>query len=139
MVRYPTEKGAKLNPSPTLMTTWVYYLVFIQPIHECFLESGIRILTDISCEANDVEVPLKIIDDHSLPDSLFVFCASIVFVFHLNDALPEILKSKSLWRWSIDINHLVCQDFARFGFRKLFQQLFDDIKFSSKEWILFER
>ena len=44
------------------------YLVLVKPIDKRLLKARVGILPDVRGEADDVEIPLKVVDDHSLPN-----------------------------------------------------------------------
>ena len=46
------------------------YLVLVKPFDKRLLEANIGILSDVRGEADDVEISLKIVDDHGLPNCI---------------------------------------------------------------------
>merc|ERR1711915_503628 len=90
--------------------------LFVEPFYKCLLKSIRTELLGICSKANEGEISLNEIDDHLFPDYLPVFSSSIVFVFCLDNALPQILNSCAFWRNSTDVYHLVSKNFSGFGF-----------------------
>ena len=68
--------------------------------------------------------------------SLLVLSAGVVFVLHLDDALPQVLQPEALRRRPVDVDHLVGQGLAGLGLRELLQQLLDHVKLAPEEGVL---
>ena len=77
-----------------------------------------------------------LLTDQSQLTCLLVLSAGVVLVLHLDDALPQVLQPKPLWRRPIDVDHLVSQRLARLGLREALQQLPDHVKLAPEEGVL---